>query len=345
MNILQESEKIEALFLFYKKSQRKSPKKKETLSLSQKAILFKGRDAKDSIILSLTDYFAKNLSYQFLSKKDSIWYNRYKDDIYGDIAIWVSENIEIYKPGKGTLTGFLSMKSNWFFNDLLYKYSFDASIDDRISYQIKAISLNFIDNYTYSNGTNPTLSQIKDYLLSEFTSNKEEYYLSKDNTLSKNSKELKKIVYERLSRDGILSALKNLPEILSRVSSDIRLDLNISDEEGSQYPLHQKFSSEETKQPPLSDSFLLDSILDIASAGRDEVRVPILANFGLLEDIFGTATDSRYERSNKKSDKKSFSLSKVSTNSNIDKFELKYIIKSSKDRINSPIAHYAFIAN
>jgi|694.fasta_scaffold87070_3 hypothetical protein len=344
MNIVAESRKIEDLYNIYFES-KIIDKNRTNLSLSERAIAHKGDIALETIITLLAEHFTSSFSYIFKSKNDYSRFMNLKDDISSEISLWLLESIDTYRSGKGTLTGYLTSRSKWFFDDLCYKFSFDATIEDRVSYQIKAASKNFIDKYKEKNHREPTISEIKEHLYQEFYSTKADLFISKDAKLKKDSAKLDKLVKDRLSRDGIISALKNISQILTRSTTALRLEAEYLDEDGNSTTNYETISNDDLVQTPLSDNVFFEDIIKIISTNREEIKAPILSNLGVLEDIFGTSDNIIYQRSNKKIEKKAISISKLADSNSLDKSELRSIIKTSQYRIKSPLAQFAYLAN
>jgi len=344
MNIVAESRKIEDLYNIYLES-KILDKNRYNLSLSERAIIHKGDIALETLVTLLNEHFTNNFSYFFRSKIDYSRYINLKEDISSEISLWLLETISTYRSGKGTLSGYLTLKSKWFFDDLLYKFSFDATIEDRVSYQIKAASKNFIDRYKEKNHREPMIAEIKDYLYQDFYSSKAKLFISKDGKLKKDSVKLDKLVKERLSRDGIISAIKNISQILARSATALRLEAQYLDEDGNSTTNYDTISYEDLMQYPISDNGFFDDIIKIISTNREEIKAPILSNLGVLEDIFGTSDNKIYQRSNKKTEKKAISISKLAHSNCLDKSELRSIIKTSKYRIKSPLAQFAYLSN
>jgi hypothetical protein len=344
MNIVAESRKIEDLFNLYYES-KLIDKKRTNLSLSERAIAHKGNIALETIITLLTKHFTTAFSYFFKSKNDHTRFINLKDDISSEISLWLLESIATYKSGKGTLTGYLTLKSKWFFDDLCYKFSFDATLEDRVSYQIKAASKNFIENFKDKNHREPTIAEIKEHLYQDFYSSKADLFISKDDKLKKDLVKLDKLILERLSRDGIISALNNITQILNRSKTALRLESEYLDEEGNSTTNYDTLSHSDIVQAPLSDNAFFEDIIKIVSTNREEIKAPILSNLGVLEDIFGTSDNQIYQRTNKKIEKKAISVSKLANYNNLDKSELRSIIKTSQYRIKSPLAQFAYLGN
>jgi acetylglutamate kinase len=74
------------------------------------------------------------------------------------------------------------------------------------------------------------------------------------------------------------------------------------------------------------------------------LSAPLLSNFGLIEDLLGTAVAPEFERKDKKKEKKELSYAKISRISKIDKDVIKDLIKTSKFRVHSPVAQYAYLS-
>lgn len=341
MNIYSETERISALYDLHIKGNTLSlnGENYSRLNLAERALIQKGKDAYITLLDIFSKYFSSSFSYTLKNKKNYNWYENHKDDINSDITLWLISQIDNYKVGEGNLTSFLISRSKWLLSDVTFKYSQDGSQMDHNWYQIRALSYNFIDSYQIKNGRKPKLDDITHYLLQYFFTQKAEVISNSKKEITQD--QLQKAVTDRLSKDGILSAIKSLPSILSMGPSDLRLDSTIEDSEGGVTYLHESILSKDNESN-LADT--LDSLLSIISGDRNELSAPFLSNYGLIEDLLGAAAAPEFERFDKKKEKKELSYAKISRISKIDKVLIKDLIKTSKFRVYSPVAQYAYLS-
>ena len=342
MNIYSDAERISALYDLYIKGNNPVLKDKNysKLTLTERALIQKGQDAHVTLLDIFSKYFSNSFAYTLKNKKNYNWYENNKDDINSDIMLWLISQIDSYKVGEGNLSAFLISRSKWLLSDLTYRYSQDGSQMDHTWYQIRAISYNYMESYQIKHNRKPTLDEISKHLLQHFSTQKAETIANGRKVIADDK--LQKAVNDRLSKDGILSAIKSLPSILSMGPSDIRLDSTIEDAEGGVTYFHESIASKDTEYN-LKDA--LDSLLSIISGDRNELSAPLLSNYGLIEDLLGTAVAPEFERKDKKKEKKELSYAKISRISKIDKDVIKDLIKTSKFRVYSPVAQYAYLSN
>jgi hypothetical protein len=346
MNIYAETERISALYDLYIKGSNSSLRDKSysRLTLTERALIQKSKDAHVTLIDIFSKYFSSSFAYTLKNKKNYNWYENNKDDINSDITLWLISQIDTYKVGEGNLSSFLISRSKWLLSDVTFRYSQDGSQMDHTWYQIRALSYNFMESHQNKYHRKPNLNEISQYLLNYFYEQKAETLSNNNKFLGADKDKLQKAVNERLSKDGILSAIKSLPSILSMGPSDIRLDSTIADSEGAETYLHESIASKDNLEYDVIND-ALDSLLSIISGDCDELAAPLLSNYGLIEDLLGTAVAPEFERKDKKKEKKELSYAKISKISKIDKSVIKDILKSSKFRVYSPVAQYAYLSN
>jgi hypothetical protein len=262
------------------------------------------------------------------------WVSSNIDDIRSDARLWILEKFKIYRTeGGNNAPGYIMKNAQTeFLRDMRDAYASPGVIDQ--AWVIVRAAYHFERNaYHEANGKYPNREEIENLITNNLTSRRIAFVKAQNPSAPKAALVIDAKAY--LVKQGYTKAITELDAIMALGLSDLRLDQEVSDGEGTTYSSSIKYSEEITdNESPLDQIYML-------ALGTDQWARPALAaSNGLLGEIEGTSTinDESCHTA------KEFSFTKFSKEVGIEKPIVKLVLHNAAKRIASPHAQFAHFA-
>jgi hypothetical protein len=321
---------------------RNTPKSSNRLRFELQA----GTDAAAYLIEELLGLVISKVRSEAILRRDLQWYYRHELDLRADAVEWLLMKLEKYKVGEGHVSAYIATQCSWVASDLLFAYSTDAGKLDYSWYRIRAAANAVTSQLVETLGRNPTREELVQALILDASSEVSARYIERDPSLINNKVELDRKVHDRLSRDGVLAAIRNLDAIRELGSSDIRFDELVGDDLGAATIGSITPSSFDLEEHVLNSSSLSDPLEDLYSVALGDnhwARASLAGRFGVLDDIEGDASLPGVRRGGDSADRRLLTIPRLSELTGRDKVELRDTLSNAIIRLSAPHAQYAHL--
>ena len=303
-----------------------------------------GSDAAAELALGLIGLPMEKIRHESVLRREPGWFSRNIDDLRGDAIEWLLITLEKFKPGEGTVTAYIASRTSWLASDLLFEYSQDGGKLDYSWYKIRSASASCAARLRESYGRAPSNKELAAALLEEARTELTLRYLDRSPDLVNNPDELSRRVQDRLSRDGIFAAVRQLDAILELGASDIRLDANVGEDGDS--TLGERISSNfNVEAVVFSGSNMLEDLYAVALGDSQWARATLAGRFGVLDDVEGTAALPGIRRGGSDSDRRELTIPRLAELTGYDKVDIRKVLSAVGARLSAPHVQFAHLSS
>ena len=314
---------------------------------AQRFELQTGSDAAAELVAGLIGLPMEKIRHESVLRREPGWFARNVDDLRGDAIEWLLNSLEKFKIGEGTVTAYISSRTSWLASDLLFEYSQDGGKLDYSWYKIRSASATCAARLREANGRTPSNTELADALLEDARSELSLRYVERFPELAKDNDELARRVQDRLSRDGILAAVRQLDAILELGASDVRLDA-IAGEDGESTIgelTSSNFNVESAVLSGTTGSNMLEDLYAVALGDSQWARASLAGRFGVLDDVEGTASLPGIRSGGIDADRRNLTIPRLSELTGRDKTDIRKVLNVAGVRLGSPHAQFAHLAS
>jgi len=306
-----------------------------------------GSEAAAELIVGLIGLPMEKIRHESVLRREPGWFARNIDDLRGDAIEWLLITLEKFKAGEGTVTAYISSRTSWLASDLLFEYSQDGGKLDYSWYKIRSASATCAARLREVNGRTPSNTELADALLEEARTELSQRYLDRFPELETDLEELSRRVQDRLSRDGIVAAVRQLDAILELGAADIRLDAFAGEDGESTIGelISSNFNVETAAVSGSNGSSMLEDLYAVALGDAQWARASLAGRFGVLDDVEGTASLPGIRRGGRDADRRDLTIPRLSELTGRSKVDIRKVLNAAGVRLGSPHAQFAHLAN
>lgn len=306
-----------------------------------------GTDAAGELIVGLLGLAMDRIRQEAVLRREVGWFERNIDDLRGDAIEWLLQTLEKFNTGEGTVTGYVATRSSWLASDLLYAYSQDAGKLEYSWYKIRSAATTTAARLRELNGRAPSNAELADALLEEARTELSQRYVERFPELRDDADQLARRVHDRLSRDGIFAAVRQLDAILELGAADVRFDAVVGDGEDvttigemtpSSFDVEAAVLNRATGRDPLDDLYA------VALGDAQWARASLAARFGVLDDVEGTASLPGIRRGGEDADRRALTVPRLAELNGRDKAEVRAVLNAAGPRLGAPHTQFAHLA-
>lgn len=307
-----------------------------------------GTDAAGELIVGLLGLAMDKIRQEAVLRRETGWFERNIDDLRGDAIEWLLQTLEAFNAGEGTVTGYIATRSSWLASDLLYAYSQDAGKLEYSWYKIRSASIPAASRLRETLGRTPSNAELADTLLDEARAELAQRYVDRFPELGTNADELARRVHDRLSRDGIYAAVRQLDAILELGAADVRFDAVVGNGDdvtsvGALTPAN--FNVEEAAINGATGRDPLDDLYAVALGDAQWARSSLAGRFGALDAVEGTASLPGIKRGGDDADRRQLTIPRLAELTGHDKVEVRKVLNAAGPRLAAPHAQFAHLVD
>ena len=313
---------------------------------AQRFELQAGSDAAGELVIGLIGLPMEKIRQEAVLRREPGWFNRNIDDLRGDAIEWLLNTLERFNAGEGTVTGYIATRCAWLASDLLFEYSQDGGKLEYSWYKIRSASTACAARLREAAGRTPSNAELADALLEEARTELRQRYVDRFPELADDAEELARRVHDRLSRDGIFAAVRQLDAILELGAADVRFDAVIGDEGetttiGALTP--GNFNVEAAVIAGDNGSNMLEDLYAVALGDAQWARASLAGRFGVLDAVEGTAALPGIRRGGSAADRRELTIPRLSELTGREKADIRKVLNAAGARLAAPHAQFAHL--
>jgi hypothetical protein len=267
------------------------------------------------------------------------WIQSSRDEIIADARVWAFDQVNQFRPGKGSVLAFCATRLDWAVGQLLLNHAQGSGSMDRRSYQVRSAAWAARATLTEAGHLSPSMDELKAATLEQLINE----VCSKSKTSANRAQAL-----SSLRKDGRIAALDRLPHLLSLGDSDACLQQPIDDNGGTiADTLSTSAAAEDVALAGDSDASL-SSLFRVAIGDNDWAAPMLAARFGALTSVEGFGAlnhENSFDESNDLTGNRSISIPRLAEATGRDKNVIRSILRCAPSRLAAPHAQWSHLAS